>query len=71
MADRALKDFIATQADPAHCKSASFAAAAPSTSHTGLVVGAMNMGPKGFTPAQQAQINARMKKKAASVIKNT
>ena len=63
-----LKTFEATQTDPAHCKSASFAAVAPSTSHTGLVVAATNMGPRGFTDVQKAQINKRLK---AKVIKTT
>lgn len=32
---------------------------------------ATNMGPRGFTDAQKAQINARLKKKMATVIKST
>lgn len=39
---------------------------APTTNKS--TVAATNMGPKGFTPAQKAQINARLKKKAAKQI---
>jgi len=31
-----LKTFEKTQADPAHCRSASFAAAGPNANHTGI-----------------------------------